>query len=265
MRIFRLLILHIQEAFYVRSQAFVWFLIVLINPLIYLMYWKAALQENPAILSNQNTASITTYYVILIIAEALLMAHVEIEVAFRDIYEGRLSQYLLKPIPYILLKFLQEMPWRLVQAFFGIVVFFFLYALWPGQIHVQFGFIQLVLIFPILLSAFFLSFLFKMVLGLTAIWTTDFRGLSQVIAVVLFIMAGYVIPLHLLPPPLFALAKFLPFFYMIYFPVMAAQGNIFGTELWSGICIQLSWLVFFGCLYRYMWRKAMKKYSGVGD
>lgn len=265
MNIVRLLSLHIQEAFYVRSQAFVWFLIVLINPLIYLMFWQAALGENPNLISSNSTASITTYYVILIIAEALLMAHVEIEVAIRDIYEGRLSQYLLKPIPYIAMKFFQEIPWRLIQAFFGVVVFLILRVLWPEYILLHYSFLQLVLLIPILLGAFILSFLFKMILGLTAIWTTDFRGLSQVSAVILFIMAGYVIPLHLLPPVLFEISRLLPFAYMIYFPVMVAQGSISGADILQGISIQVCWIVAFMCMYHFMWRQAMRKFSGVGD
>lgn len=263
MRNFHIFILNIQRTLEHRFSNFIWFLISLINPLVLLLYWLGFYRS-----SNAPTAQIQetiTYYILLVIIGATLMVHIEGDVAYDDIQLGELSNYLLKPFSYLWWKFFLELPWRLIQGFFGLVVLILVKILFPQFIVLVITPEVVVITFFVSILAYILSFYFKMVVGLTALWLTDFSGFNQMVEVVILMFAGYIMPLNFYPAWLKQIALLLPFPYIIYYPVIALQGKLALSQLGFVIIPQIIWIIVFKLIFNLMWVNGIKKYSGVGN
>lgn len=257
MRYVRILLLHFQSTFIYRSRMMVWFLISFINPIVSLMFWIGA--------KTFNLPSITSYYLLLTIASAILMSHTEEEIAEYYIQKGELVKLLLKPFPFLLHILLEELPWRIIQGSFGLIVFIGIIILF----HLNFSINpNIFLIIPILLSGLFgylIACLFKIILAFSAFWLVEYRGLQQLSDVITIIFTGTVMPIYLFPEFLQKITIFLPFPYMIYYPVLVWQGKIVGMELILLFSKQLIWISGLFIFYKFLWRKGIRKFTGVGQ
>lgn len=262
MRYVRIFFLHFQDAIDAKSRMLVWFFISLINPLIYLLFWRGA--STDTILTNWTMPTMVSYYILLMIAGALLQVHIEENIAYYDIQLGYLANYLIKPVSYIRYKFLQELPYRLIEGSFGLCVLLILVF----GFHVSFQIIhspQVILLSIIIIClAYFISFLFKMILGISALWTTDFTGLAQLIGVVILSFGGFIVPIHLFPDYLQKIVTLTPFPYIFYYPITSVLGYYQITMLTKIILIQILWIITFIILYRILWLKGVNKFTAVG-
>lgn len=264
MKYLRVFLVHLQDALDARSRIAVWFLISLINPLVYLLFWWGA--STSLILTNisWSLSNFTSYYFLLIIASSFLLVHIEEHIAYFDIQQGYLANHLLKPVSYFWYQFFHELPHRLLQGLFGLVIFLLFFISLPGRIQLTKQPEVLLLSLFIIIGAYFLSYLFKMLLGLSALFTTDFTGLHELFGVVVLIFGGFVIPLDLFPEQFKYVLSYLPFPYMFYYPIIALQGRLDVTELLGVIGKQALWITGFACMYALLWKKGTRLFTGVG-
>lgn len=265
MRFFRIFLLHFEQAFEFRSRNFVWFLIELLNPLLYLLFWKGAYSSGHVGSISFSFSDITAYYFLLIFAGAFLTVHIEEDVAFYDIKEGGLVRYLTRPFSYFWLKFFEEIPWRLIQGFFGIVLIVLFVFFFGNLFKISMDATSIITSVTVGILAYFLSFTFKMIVGLSALWIVDYSGLEQLVTVIFMVFAGFVIPLQFFPSVLKLISNILPFSYMIYYPVLALQGKLQGLEIVKIIGIQMVWLFLLVYLYNQMWKRGIKMFTGIGQ
>ncbi len=163
MRFLRIFFLYFQFAFTYRSRAFIWFLIAFLNPLIVLSFWKAAYSNSDPTGGIWTFSALSSYYILLIIANACLMAHIEDDVAVYDIQRGSLLKYLVRPFPYFLFKFLEELPWRIIQGGFGAVILLvFIFFTQTALTNISWQTLLTTVIVAGL--AYCISFLFKLIL-----------------------------------------------------------------------------------------------------
>ncbi len=263
MKYVRIFLLYFQQAFVYRGRSVVWFFISLFNPLILLLFWYAALTSGTTTVS-WSLSDVTAYYVLLIIAASFLDVHIEETVAVHDISEGGLNAYLVKPISYAVVKLCNELPYRILQGSFGIIVFFIIRFGLGIQFPLVYGVFEILSAVFMILCAFCVSFLFKMIVGLSAFWTTDYSGLAEMTGVLILLFGGFLIPLEFFPRFWQTVASFTPFPYSTYFPVLAVQGRIPLLEMWRIIGIQLGWILVLFLAYQGMWRRGVKLYTGVG-
>lgn len=247
-----------------RSRSFVWFLHSLIPPLILYVFWLGALKGSGGNIQGWNLSSISSYYFLLIVASSALLAHIEEAVAYTDIQKGEIVKYILKPYPYFLMNLIYETPYRIMQggyAVLAVLIFVFFFGKF-------FTFSEnpttLLLATLIALLAFLLSFTFKMVLGILALWITDTRGLYEIFVAIVIVFAGFMLPITLLPWGLATVAKILPFSYMIYYPIVSFQGELSYSQMMQVLIIQGIWISVFGVIYRFLWKKGIKRITGVG-
>ena len=52
--------------------------------------------------------------------------------------------------------------------------------------------------------------------------------------------------------------------YMIYFPIMAFMGKVSLSDYWSILTVQITWLVLFCGLYKFLWHHGIRKFTAVG-
>jgi len=263
MRHFRIFLLHAQQVLEYRSRSFVWWLNIFFNASIYLLFWRGALLANPNL--GWSFPQAMSYYLLLMIIGASLQVHIEEDIAYQDIQQGRLVQFLTKPYAYFWFKFQEELPYRLLQGSFGIVLLLGISLYLGGQFVLIRGLLEAMLIALVILLGFFIAFVFKMILGIAAFWFIDTLGLFQSVTVVYLIFSGFVMPLSLFPQALQTVAYILPFAYQIYFPIISLQGLLNTVQLSQVIIIQLVWLGVLLVLYQKIWKAGLRLFSGVGQ
>jgi len=230
----------------------------LFNPVLLLLFWKGSA-------TKINYGYIFSYYLLLMIAGSLLISHIEEEVAFYDIKEGRLSSYLLKPFSYYWLRLLGEMPYRMLQGVYGVIVFGGIIIFTHSYNLVTTDVIKLFLSLWIITLAWFLSFTLQLTIGYIAFWVKDITGLFGSVDILRIVFGGFVMPIAMLPPVFKTASYILPFAYSTYFPVISMQGQLSYSSQILVIGIQLFWLGVLLKLSSFMWKKGIYKFSGVGQ
>lgn len=260
MRYLRIFLLNCQEILEARSRMFVWFLLGCVSPLILILFWRGA---NP--IEGWTFSQIASYYLLVIILNSFLMSHHEDTVARIDIQEGGLTAYLLKPFSYIKLKFFHELSYRLLQGFSAVVLLILFIIFFPSLFVFTNSSVIFSLSIILTIGAFFLGFLFKTIVGLMAFWFTDARGAFETGEVLLFIFAGYLMPIAFFPHWLEQVSTYLPFAYMLYFPIIAFEGKLTEIQLLQVLVTQSVWIGVLFLLYKKMWAAGVKKYTAVGQ
>lgn len=264
MKYLRILLLTSERVSEFRGRAFVWLLVHIINTFILFVFWNWALQSNKSIAPGWDISSLALYYVLLLIAAALLMSHVERDVSERDIKQGKFGNYIAKPFSYYWIKFFEEIPYRLLQGFFGLLIFIGLLLLFPHLIKLSLDPLLFPLSLLVFIFAFFISFNIKIIVGLSSFWMTDSSGLRNGLEVITIIFAGFIMPLSLMPPILLKIANFLPFSYIIYYPIIAFQNKLTAVEILKVLAIQILWIILLYFFYKLIFKKGVKKFTGVG-
>lgn len=264
MRYVTILLIAFREAAEYRSRALVWFLISLIGPMLFLLFWMGKLQASGGTFLGWEFSSITSYYFLLLMLGTFLMSHVEERIAREDIAQGGLDNYLTKPISYFWIKFLREFPYKCMQGFLGSIVFFLFVIFFPNLVVLTNSFPAILLSLAIIGLAFLLCFVLKMIVGIFSFWLIDIGGFFQLVEAIIFVFGGYILPIELLPGWVAFVAKILPFAYIIYYPVVALQGNLSVVSLSFVILMQCIWLFILFFLYQYTWSLGLKRFAGVG-
>lgn len=252
-----------QDVIEYRSTAFVWLLVSFINPLLYLFFWKGAISNShPS--GFTSLESVFSYYFLYLILGGFLLTHIDHEVAYWDIKEGGLIRYILKPFPYITSKFIMELTWRVMMGGLALIAtlvltFFFGHLFSISLTPLQIGFVVVACVLGLMIS-----FLFKMIVGLSALWIVDFGGVEQLVFVITILFSGFVVPLDMFPSFLRVLASYIPIPYMVYYPIRLVQGLYTIDQSILIIATQVAWLLALFLCYNVVWKRGVKRFTGVG-
>jgi len=77
-------------------------------------------------------------------------------------------------------------------------------------------------------------------------------------------VTGAFVPLALLPAPVLAFLRFLPFTHVVYTPAMLVTGQMNSAEGLFGLAVLLVWTVFIVLFAQAAYRKLRTQYDGVG-
>lgn len=195
-----------------------------------------------------------TYFTTILFLQFLISAFNEDYQISEEIRQGLINQFLLKPINYFLYRLSIFAAARLVS---GALILLPLAAAYP--------FIHDALVFPgepwrlaaavpaLVLSAL-VQFTIAYCFGLLTFWFLEIQGLVVLSMAVEAVLGGQIFPLDLLPPALHAAARFLPFYYQMYFPAAILTGRIG----------QAGWVVLLLLLAHALWVRGLRRHTAVG-
>jgi ABC-2 type transport system permease protein len=231
----------------------------MVPPLIYLFVWTTVAGETGA--GGMSRDQFIVYYLVLILVNQVTYAQTNWTVG-DTIRTGDFSRLLLYPMSPIFNTVASELAGKVVMlSFVGPATL--LLALWLRP-EVDFTWQGLVLFVPALLLAWLLRFFWGYALALLAFWSTRADSLLAVQDALVFLLAGQVAPVALLPGAIQAAAVLLPFRYMLGFPVEVLMGGLGAGELALGFGLQLFWLAAALGIYQLVWRRGLRRYSAVG-
>jgi ABC-2 type transport system permease protein len=117
---------------------------------------------------------------------------------------------------------------------------------------------------PALALAWALRFLWGYAMALLAFWFTRADSLVALQDAFTFLLAGQIAPVALLPDAMQTLAIWLPFRYMMGFPVEILMGQLSTSEIAFGFAVQLFWVCVALGLSLFTWQQGLRRYTAVG-
>jgi ABC-2 type transport system permease protein len=181
----------------------------------------------------------------------------------RKIREGALSPELLRPIHPIHNDIAGNWGEKSIRIF--IVVPIVAVALWlTPDAHLNLQPPNVLAFVAAIFGAWLILFFSDYLIGISAFWTSQTSAFLMGWYGFRVVLSGMLAPVQLFPPAVQSLLHWLPFRYMLSFPIEVLIGKTQGADLLNGLLIQFTWAAIFIIAVRVMWRIAMKNYSAVG-
>ncbi len=231
----------------------------MIPPLIYLMVWSTAAGDGN--LGGYTRGGFVAYYLVLILVNQITYAQVNWTVGDM-IRVGQINHILLRPIAPVFDALASEVAGKIVYLVFDIPILAGLAIFLKPELSLTWEKGGLFLLTLIL--AWGLRFLWGYWIALLAFWSSRADALLAFQDSLIFLLAGQVAPVALLPGVLQSAAVVLPFRYMVAFPVEILTGNLSGTEAILGFSIQGLWLAVSAILTMIIWRRGVRRYAAIG-
>jgi ABC-2 type transport system permease protein len=231
----------------------------MIPPLIYLLVWSTA--AGGRTIGGLNRGEFVAYYLALILVNQLTYSQTNWTVGDLIRY-GQMNCLLVRPLSPLYDALASEVAGKVVYMAFDVPVVAALALILRPELHLTPG--NVLAFIPALGLAWMLRFFWGYWLALLAFWATRADALLAVQDALIFLLAGQVAPVQLLPGVLQLAARALPFRYMVGFPVEVLTGQVDSAGLLTGLAVQAVWVAVALALSAAMWRMGLRRYTAVG-
>lgn len=212
-------------------------------------------------LGNYTLEGIIIYYVLIVVirtlSEGIGMGFEVIE----DINRGEVVHYLLKPFSYALKRFFELLgqvtinvifitPVVLALAYFGRS-----YLVYPDWL----GWIKLFIACGLVVVLEYLIYFF---ISLFSFWLQRSSHLVYGMLLVSGILNGAYLPLDLFPDWAFKISHYLPFQFLVFFPIQVFLGRV--NNWLEMFLIATGWIIILILLISLVWKRGIKRFEAVG-
>jgi ABC-2 type transport system permease protein len=225
--------------------------------------WKAIYADSPVMAGYTFSMMITYYILITFLTKQDKSKEISTLMA-REIRNGDFTKYIIRPMfpqghyfANILAKFSYIFIFNILATVLWALLFQ-KYFIYPPDImtclHAA-GIYLLGLIFLALLNYFFVLLTF---------WVLEVTAFFMIKDHLIDFVSGALIPLNLLPGGIIAVFKYLPFYYVYYYPtaLYLDQGERSGIPM--AYIMLLTWMLIFLLINNTIYKKVLRNYDGVG-
>jgi ABC-2 type transport system permease protein len=261
-RVYRaLFVANVQQAAQYRVQSVLWLLFAVIRPVIFLAAWSAAATAQGGAIGDYTIGDFAAYYVCLTLVSQLTMSWNAYDFEL-EIQQGKLAPKLLRPLHPLHYAVVENLVFKMttLPALLPVLVL----MAWSFGARFQTQPWQVALFIPSVLLAATLRFVFGWFIASFAFWTTRIHAIMHLYDRVVFIFAGQIAPLALMPPALAALSYALPFGYMLWAPSEILRGGLSLDQTLLVMLGQILWLLVSWLAYVVVWRFGLRQFSAVG-
>ncbi len=226
-------------------------------PFILMGVWTQAAQQGNFGLSSIQFAR---YFLAVYLVRQLTVVWVIWEFE-REIVDGKLSFRLLQPLDPVWHHLWSHISERFARFPFICSLIGLFFWLYPGSIWIPS--LSNVGLFAIaIIGAFSLQFLMQYTLAMLAFWTEKASAIQEVWFLIYLFLSGAIAPLELFPPAIRSFALWTPFPYILNFPASILTG--LKVDFGQSIAVMTAWFFVFFIVNRWLWRKGLRQYSGMG-
>jgi len=251
-----------QNAVEYRAEFLGHMMLGLISLLVMYFIWSAVF-KNREYFGNYTFSSMMTYMILVRFLHFVKRSNVGRQIA-EEIKEGRLSVYLTKPVSYLRWWFASFLADRFFEALLRILMLFTFLLLFPKVFNFP-GISRFLMVLFFLTISLLVNFLFNLFVATCAFFVTDIKLFHTSLFLIVDFLAGGQIPIDIMPGFLKTVGNFLPFQFMVFFPVKIYQGEFSLFQILQGIFICFFWIIFLGYFLRMFWLKGVERYEAVGQ
>ena len=231
----------------------------MIPPLIYMFVWSTAAGEES--IGGFSQGQFISYYLIFIIVNQITFSTSNWTVG-DGIRDGYMNTVLLRPLAPITDALANDLASKGIFILFDLPIVIILALVMKPEIDISTA--NALLFVLALIMAALLRFLWGYALALLSFWATRADSLLAIQDSLIFLLAGQVAPVALLPGIIKDVALVLPFRYMVGFPIEVLMGQQSNAEIVSGLVVQFGWLATTTIVAILIWNTGIRRYEAVG-
>jgi ABC-2 type transport system permease protein len=252
----------IAEGFQYRVAQYFWMIGMLAEPIIYLVVWTTIARAQGGEINGVTTGQFAAYYIVWTLVRNMNIVFTPYGWEWR-IREGQLSGHLLRPIHPIHYDIAYFAGWKFVVIALWLPIAGILALAFRPDLQAT---VLEVAVFAVAIwGAYLIRTMFLWLLGMLSFWTTRVGAVFEVFFVAELLLSGRLVPMQLMPDWVQGLAAFTPFYWTFGFPIEALVSNLPASELLAGLAMQVLWTGIGTALVLVAWRRAVRRYSAVGN
>ncbi len=259
---FESFLIGIKTSLAFRAEMLLWGIIDSVPLIGILILWYNVVPSGSS-LNGYTQNSILTYYVVGFIFRQLSGAHFE-DYIINEIKKGTFSTYLLKPISVKLFFSCGEIAWRFMTLITSVLPVTAIIAIFSPHTIPLPSATTLVISLIFIFLAFVMENIYSLMVGAMGFIFENAKSFMHFRWIVGMIFSGILIPFELMPPALKQLSLFLPFRYRLYTPVeFYLHPDL--SFAFTQIAIAIIWIFVLAQILNFVWDRAVKNYTAVGQ
>lgn len=181
-----------------------------------------------------------------------------------QINSGDLSNYLVRPINFFIAWFTRDIGDKAMNISFSLVELSVVIILLRPPVFLQTNFLILSCAILAVFFAILLNFFFNLLIGSIGFWTPEVWGPRFIFFIIMSFFAGGLFPLDIFPKELATVFYYLPFGYLLYFPLKVYLGQLPLSQVYEGLLISFIWTILLYGVLRLVWKKGLNAYQAEG-
>lgn len=249
-----------SEAVAYRAEFLVWVLTTN-TPLVMLLVWSAVAREEP-LAGRMGQAELGAYFLSVLIVRMLTGSWVVWDLVY-EIRQGEIAMRLLRPLhPFLAYaaENVAALPLRALMAFPVAVVA----LLWLGGEQLTTDPLGWTAVVLGIAGAWLITFFTMAAIGSLGFFWESTLNVYQLWLGLYFVFSGYTVPLELFPPSLAPVIEWLPFRFLLSFPVEAMLGLLDRREMLVGLAVQWLYVGAAISFAQLFWRLGLRRYAAYG-
>ena len=235
---------------------------MLAEPIIYLVVWSTVARSQGGSVGGFTPATFAAYYIVWTLVRQMNIALTPEAWEWR-IREGQLSTWLLRPIHLLHADVAELGGWKFAVIVMWLPIAAVLTLIFRPSLHPR---VVDVVVFSVAIwGAYLVRSMALELLGMITLWTTRVSAIFETYFAAELILSGRLVPLQLMPHWVQTVANFLPFKWTFGYPIEALVGHLPMSQLIGGLGAQALWFGIGLGLVMLVWRRAVAKFTSVGN
>lgn len=226
--------------------------------------WTAVFHNSQdSIVYGYTYGQMITYVIIASLVSQMSSTGFQWEIAY-DVKDGGLSKFIAQPINYTSYRAFSFFGKKLSQVLALTIITFLVligctyfldFKLVLNRIYLFIGFICLAII---------INFLIYFCLSMLSFVMLEIWGVFTLANQTILFLSGGVFPLDVFGEKINHILAFLPFKYIVYYPINVLNGRLPMDSIKTGIVVEAVWIILLVISAKVLWVKNIKKYVAVG-
>ena len=257
---FSTFLITLQEYFVYRLNMLMWRIRQIFVFLMPFFIWRALVGSGGEIYGYTFPA-LMTYLFGTTILRSLVMGSRTVDLGWM-INSGYLTIPLMRPIGMFRFLFVRDLADKLFNLSFMFIEIPLIFLIFHPPVFLQTNPLVLGLSLISLIFAMLLYFFINIIFGSMAFWSRDVWAPRFLLMVILEFATGAMFPLDMLPAVWQKVLSFTPFPHLLFTPLKLYLGQ--NIDFTTTLLVELSWVIIFGIVAQFVWKKGLTKYEAEG-
>ncbi|MRN57272.1 ABC transporter permease [Paenibacillus monticola] len=246
------------------------FLLILIScifPILiqYFLWTTIFVSKGDSEVLGYNFNQIIVYTICAALLSKLVATGFEYEVS-NDVKNGQLSKFLVQPIGYFQYRISSFLGEKTPQIIVVMLILFIILTSLSLFIHMEteITLARMLMFFLVVPISILLNFFISYCLSTLSFWLLEVWGIYHTFGLLSSIASGGIFPLDMFGATINRILDFLPFKYIVFFPINVINGKLPWDGIMSGVLMQFTWIFVLFLLSKLLWYKGMQRFESVG-
>ncbi|MBC7645416.1 MAG: ABC-2 family transporter protein [Thermoleophilia bacterium] len=238
-----------------------WSLSGMLQVVVFLSVWSAVANAHGGSVAGYDAGQFAGYFIVLLVVRE--MTYTWTPWVFADeVKTGNISSKLMIPLHPVWRYVTDTVVFKLQSVLVVIPAVIALALVFHPVLHVTVSAVATFV--PLILLAAATRFAADWTLAQAAFWLTRLDGIRNTYYIVMLFLGGQFAPIGVLPEPMRIVAKALPFYWALGFPVELILGRTNASQLGTAVVVLSGWLIVLTLASRALWARGIRAHGSVG-